>query len=126
VGKLESLTGTNLTIDVDGEETDTILTTFDGAPPIAALQTVERINLKFSDSPGELPNLFEKYYRQFFEITERGHLFEIEGLVNSEDWRSMTFDKLVLFDSEQFYLISIKNFNPITPDKARVQLLKKI
>ena len=123
-GKLEL--SPSRTINVDGEEVDIILCSFDGTPPHPTQQALSTINLKFSDSPGDLPSLFEKYYKNFFLLTERGHLVELSGCLTSSDWQNMTFEKLVLFDSEQFYLISIKNFNPITPGSAIVSLLKRV
>jgi hypothetical protein len=117
--------GTPAEIDIDGQLTNILLTTFTGAPSHPSQQLLNTINLRFDEVVGEKESLFESYYLLYLQLLQRGYLLKQVGLVNTKDFREMQIETPIDFNNEIWYLFAIDSFNPLAPGQATVTLIKR-
>jgi hypothetical protein len=119
------LTGATIRVQMSGvvDFTTIGLNTFNGAPPADDLTQTD-INLMFNNTPGLPPGLYDRFYRTWVELLERSHIIELTGKLTPAEFRKMTLDTPIIYNSEIYFLLEINGFSALTGD-AKIKLIKK-
>ena len=100
------------------------LNTFNGRPA-ASDQVQYELNLSFGNTSGLPLGLYERFWRDWVELLERSHIIELRGKITADEYRRLTLDTPIVYNSEIWFLLEINGYSPATGE-ATIKMIKKV
>lgn len=114
-GFATDVSGNTVYINIDGFPCKILLSRFEDT-------TDGNLNLRFDGDNG----LYQTFYSRYLNQIADSHIVEYESeTINTLDYNRMLPQYPIKVDNQHYFLNEINGFNPIKPDKTKIQLIKK-
>lgn len=75
---------------------------------------------------GNLKGLYDLYFDDVIDTYNRSHLLELNVALRPYDWNQMQSNRLIKYKNDIYKLVSIKDYDPINANLAKVTLMKLV
>ena len=75
---------------------------------------------------GNLRGLYDLYFDDVIDTYNRSHLLELNVALRPYDWNQMQSNRLIKYKNDIYKLVSIKDYDPINANLAKVTLMKLV
>ena len=75
---------------------------------------------------GNLKGLYDLYFDDVIDTYNKSHLLELDVALRPYDWTQMQSNRLIKYKNDVYKLVSIKDYDPINANLAKVTLMKLV